>query len=190
MTSGTLTMPRRPVVHPAEYEPAVSNTKLAIVIVIVGEAMLFAGMVGMYLVFRLAAPAWPPPDLPRLPIGITALNTLVLLASVIYLAGCIAVTMVRNVPLNNALATVAPGTPEAAALWTRYLSEWTLWNTVRTVAPLVSAVLLTIAVSSQSGCLSPTRFWKNDDPPAPFGKRCSSTGRPPIARSSGSSTAW
>jgi heme/copper-type cytochrome/quinol oxidase subunit 3 len=83
MTSGTLTMPRRPVVHPAEYEPVVSNTKLAIVIVIVGEAMLFAGMVGMYLVFRLSAPAWPPPDLPRLPIGITALNTLVLLASVI-----------------------------------------------------------------------------------------------------------
>jgi uncharacterized membrane protein len=71
---------------------------------------------------------------------------LVLPASAIYLVGCIGVTMVRNVPLNNALAAVTPGTPEAAALWTRYLSEWTFWNTVRTVAPIVSAVLFTVAL--------------------------------------------
>ena len=73
-------------------------------------------------------------------------GALVLLASVIYLVGCIVVTMVRNVPLNNALAAATPGTPEAAALWTRYLSEWTFWNTVRTVAPVVSAVLFTAAL--------------------------------------------
>lgn len=73
-------------------------------------------------------------------------GTLVLLASVIYLVGCIGVTMLRNVPLNNALAAVTPGTPEAAALWTRYLGEWTLWNTVRTVAPIVSAALFTVAL--------------------------------------------
>ena len=36
---------------------------------------------------------------------------------------------------------------------------------------------------------SGTRFWKNDGPPAPCGKRCMSTGRPPIARISGSATA-
>jgi uncharacterized membrane protein len=73
-------------------------------------------------------------------------GTLVVLASAIYLIGCIGVTMLRNVPLNNALAAVQPGTPEAAALWTRYLSEWTFWNTVRTVAPVVSAVLFTVAL--------------------------------------------
>jgi uncharacterized membrane protein len=73
-------------------------------------------------------------------------GTLVLLASVIYLVGCIGVTMFRNVPLNNALAAVALGTPEAAALWTRYLSEWTFWNTVRTVAPILSAALFTVAL--------------------------------------------
>lgn len=70
----------------------------------------------------------------------------VLLASVIYLVGVIGVTMLRNVPLNNALAAVPPGTPEAAALWTRYLGEWTMWNTVRTVAPVLSAVLFTVAL--------------------------------------------
>jgi hypothetical protein len=34
-----------------------------------------------------------------------------------------------------------------------------------------------------------TRFWKNDGPPRACGKRCISTGRPPIARMSGSVTA-
>ena len=75
-----------------------------------------------------------------------ASGTLVLLASVIYLVGCIGVTMLRNVPLNNALTAVTLGTPEATALWTRYLSEWTMWNTVRTVAPVLSAILFTVAL--------------------------------------------
>jgi len=54
--------------------------------------------------------------------------------------------MLRNVPLNNALTAVTLGTPEATALWTRYLSEWTMWNTVRTVAPVLSAILFTVAL--------------------------------------------
>lgn len=70
-------------------------------------------------------------------------GTLVVLASAIYLAGCIGVTIVCNVPLNNALAGVALGTPQAAALWTRYLNEWTRWNTVRTVASAAAAILFT-----------------------------------------------
>jgi cytochrome c oxidase subunit 3 len=83
MTAGDLAMSRRPSPVPAVAEPVVSSTRLAIVIVIVAEAMLFAGLVGMYLVFRLSAAAWPPPDLPRLPIGVTALNSLVLFASLV-----------------------------------------------------------------------------------------------------------
>jgi len=83
MTAGSLAMPRRPAPLPAAPEQVVSNTQLAIVIVIVAETMLFVGLVGMYLVFRLSAPVWPPPDLPRLPVEITALNTLILLGSLI-----------------------------------------------------------------------------------------------------------
>ena len=75
-----------------------------------------------------------------------ASGKLLLIGGVIYLVGCIGVTMFRNVPLNDALAAVQPATTEAAALWTRYLSEWTLWNTVRTVASVVAAVLLTAAL--------------------------------------------
>jgi uncharacterized membrane protein len=68
-------------------------------------------------------------------------SKLILLASLIYLVGCIGVTMTLNVPLNDALAPLAPTSAEAATFWTRYLTEWTFWNHVRTVAPLVSAAL-------------------------------------------------
>jgi heme/copper-type cytochrome/quinol oxidase subunit 3 len=43
--------------------------------------MFFAGLVSAFLVLRLAAPLWPPPLQPRLPVEVTGLNTLVLLAS-------------------------------------------------------------------------------------------------------------
>ena len=46
----------------------------------------------------------------------------------------------------------------------------------------------TTVVSSHGGRSFGTRFWKNDGPPAPFGNRCMRTGRPPMARSSGSRT--
>lgn len=45
------------------------------------EVMLFAGLVSAFLVLRAGAVAWPPPGQPRLPVGVTGLNTLVLLAS-------------------------------------------------------------------------------------------------------------
>jgi uncharacterized membrane protein len=69
-----------------------------------------------------------------------------LLASLIYLVGCIGVTMICNVPLNDALAAVRPNTPEAAAVWSNYLTVWTNWNHLRTVAPLLSAILFMAAL--------------------------------------------
>ena len=72
---------RPPVVVP--QPPFVSNAKLAAILIIAGESMLFVGLVGMYLVFRLSTETWPPPELPRLPVLVTALNTLVLLGSVV-----------------------------------------------------------------------------------------------------------
>jgi heme/copper-type cytochrome/quinol oxidase subunit 3 len=45
------------------------------------EVMLFAGLMSAFLVLRARLPEWPPPGQPRFPVGITALNTLVLLAS-------------------------------------------------------------------------------------------------------------
>jgi uncharacterized membrane protein len=48
-----------------------------------------------------------------------------LAGSVLYLLGGMLVTMVFNVPLNQALAAVEPASAEGGALWTRYLSAWT-----------------------------------------------------------------
>lgn len=56
---------------------------LATVFVIAGEIMLFAGLVFGFWVLRLAAPVWPPPLQPRLPIAVTGVNSLVLLASAV-----------------------------------------------------------------------------------------------------------
>jgi uncharacterized membrane protein len=75
-----------------------------------------------------------------------ASGKLILAASLIYLVGCIGVTMVCNVPLNDALAAVSPNTQEAAAVWSRYLNAWTAWNHLRTAAPLLSAILFMAAL--------------------------------------------
>lgn len=56
--------------------------------------------------------------------------------SLLYLAGCMAVTMIFNVPLNNALAAASATSADAAPVWTRYLSSWVAWNHARTVTCL------------------------------------------------------
>jgi heme/copper-type cytochrome/quinol oxidase subunit 3 len=45
--------------------------------------MFFEGLIGAFLVFRIANPVWPPPFQPRLPIEVTGVNTVILLASAI-----------------------------------------------------------------------------------------------------------
>ena len=59
-----------------------------------------------------------------------------------YIGGTFLVTLVCNVPWNNALAAVDPADSDAARLWKDYLSTWTAWNHVRTFAALVASVLL------------------------------------------------
>ncbi len=62
-------------------QPAVDMARVGMLIFLGAETMLFAGFVAAYLVFRLGAPVWPPPFQPRLPVGLTGLNTAVLLCS-------------------------------------------------------------------------------------------------------------
>ena len=64
----------------------------------------------------------------------------------LYLFGCVLVTMAFNVPLNNRLASAEPDSSGAEALWAHYLSRWTLWNHVRTAAPLAAAGLFVMAL--------------------------------------------
>jgi uncharacterized membrane protein len=64
----------------------------------------------------------------------------------LYVGGCALVTMLFNVPLNNALAAVNPDSVEGAALWRDYLSQWTTWNTVRTLASLAATAAFILAL--------------------------------------------
>jgi len=73
-----------------------------------------------------------------------------LLGSLLYLIGTFLATIAGNVPLNNALAIAKPDSPEAASLWSQYLTNWTLWNHLRTATALAAAALLTIALCSQT----------------------------------------
>jgi uncharacterized membrane protein len=59
-----------------------------------------------------------------------------LAGSLLYLVGIILVTMIFNVPLNDAIAAADPASGEGAATWARYLDVWVKWNHVRTIAGL------------------------------------------------------
>jgi uncharacterized membrane protein len=72
-----------------------------------------------------------------------------LAGGLVYVAGMFAVTMVANVPLNNALAAVAPGSPDGAAIWALYLKEWTFWNHVRTIASTIACALYIAAIAAK-----------------------------------------
>jgi uncharacterized membrane protein len=73
-----------------------------------------------------------------------------LAGSVLYLVGSLLVTIVFNVPLNDALAAVNPDSAEGASLWTGYLSNWTAWNHARTATSLAAAASFTVALCYQA----------------------------------------
>jgi uncharacterized membrane protein len=68
-------------------------------------------------------------------------------ASLSYLLGTIVVTMVCNVPLNDALAAMDPDSGSAATFWVASGRQWTAWNHVRTISGIVAAALFLIAMS-------------------------------------------
>lgn len=70
-----------------------------------------------------------------------------LVGSALYLFGSFGVTMMANVPRNDALLRLDPGTSEAAAYWPTYVREWTTWNHVRMLASAAAAVSYILALA-------------------------------------------
>jgi cytochrome c oxidase subunit 3 len=66
---------------PAASRPATPNYRLGTLIFLMAGTMLFAGLVGGYLVLRFASGAWPGPGLPRLPVRLAGFNTVVIALS-------------------------------------------------------------------------------------------------------------
>ena len=68
---------------------------------------------------------------------------------VFYVLGMFVVTMIFNVPLNDALAAADPASQEAASLWARYLTDWTFWNHVRTISSTAACALFIAAIAGR-----------------------------------------
>jgi uncharacterized membrane protein len=69
-----------------------------------------------------------------------------LAGAVIYVVGNPIVTMVFNVPLNDALAAVDPASANGAAVWANHLNQWVMWNHVRTVTAIVAMCCFIMAL--------------------------------------------
>lgn len=72
------------------------------------------------------------------------------LSSGVYFCFGLVLTMAVNVPMNEALATIAIPTDimEAQELWLAYSSKWQFWNQARTVASGLSFLIAVWAVLS------------------------------------------
>jgi cytochrome c oxidase subunit 3 len=79
---------RMRVVAEARREPVIPSSVLGMMIFVMTESMLFAGLISGFAIVQASALVWPPPGQPRLPIEATAVNTAALLASgvLLYLA--------------------------------------------------------------------------------------------------------
>jgi len=94
---------------------------------------LFLGMAAVSVV--IAGYAWVALNGPA--------GTLIGLAALVYLVGCFGVTVVFNVPMNEALAGMELSSEATRNYWLQtYVPRWTFWNSVRTGAAALSAALL------------------------------------------------
>jgi uncharacterized membrane protein len=74
-----------------------------------------------------------------------------LTGSLLYLGGCILVTVIFNVPLNNALEGASAESIDGTALWSTYLTTWTAWNHLRTMACLAALAAFIGALRAGNG---------------------------------------
>jgi cytochrome c oxidase subunit 3 len=89
-------------------QPPVSNAQLGVLIFIAFETMIFAGLVTAYWVLRSGSFAWPPPNLPRLPLAVTWVNTAMLCFSAVTMSRAVAAVRAGSEPgLRSALVATA-----------------------------------------------------------------------------------
>lgn len=98
-------------------------------------SLLFGTAVLCAIAIVLALIAWDRPG-----------SLLVGIGGAVYIAGAILVTMLGNVPLNNALGRIASADGDGATVWRRYLRDWTRWNHVRTIACTLAMALFILAL--------------------------------------------
>jgi uncharacterized membrane protein len=127
----------------ARLPPAQGIAAMQSINVVVINALFMAAFLGTALACVVLAVSslirWHQPGAAYLFVG-----------SLLYLVGTILVTIVFNVPRNDALAAVDPTSADGARLWADYNVRWTAWNHVRTAAALAAAASFTIALCKAS----------------------------------------
>lgn len=63
---------------------------------------------------------------------------------IVYVAGVLIVTIVFNVPMNDALVATTPGQAATEFWQQRYLTDWVWWNHVRTVSSIAALALFVL----------------------------------------------
>lgn len=69
----------------------------------------------------------------------------ILAGAALYVIGSFLLTIVFNVPLNNALDASDPTRASGQELWANYLTNWTFWNHIRTLASILSTAAFALA---------------------------------------------
>jgi heme/copper-type cytochrome/quinol oxidase subunit 3 len=149
--------------EPGPRRPLLDNVLLAMLFLICGEVMFFGGLVSAFLVLRVTAVQWPPPLQPRLPVGVTGVNTLVLLASSAAMVAAIRALDRRDVKSLVQRLVIAGGLGAAFLLvqgyeWVRLVSYgltvWsgaygtTFYTVIGTHAAHVAAALVWVGVTA------------------------------------------
>ena len=65
--------------------PILPSPVLGVLLFVIAEMMMFAGLMSAFSIAKAGALGWPPPGQPRLPVEATAFNTAALLASAVFL---------------------------------------------------------------------------------------------------------
>jgi heme/copper-type cytochrome/quinol oxidase subunit 3 len=65
--------------------PILPSPVMGMLIFVIAEMMMFAGLMSAFSIVKAGALGWPPPGQPRLPVEATAFNTAALLASAAFL---------------------------------------------------------------------------------------------------------
>ena len=66
---------------PVEPKQVIPSSVLGVLVFVLSEMMFFGALISAYLIVKSGNVMWPPPDQPRLPVTLVAINTLFLIAS-------------------------------------------------------------------------------------------------------------
>ena len=98
--------------------------------------VVFFGTAALTGILGLAAPLkWSEPG-----------SGWLLLGALLFLNGPFGVTLLKNLPLNNKLATAKPDSAEGARFWEEFRGVWGLWNHVRWIGALGATAAFIMAM--------------------------------------------